>query len=70
MKKNVCGPDKAIRYIGGITLILMYYTDIISKGIWGTTTLVAGLYLILSGFFGYCIFNALFGFDTCRLRKP
>lgn len=65
MKKNVCGVERTIRILLGITLPILYFAKV-AQGAWGIVTLVIGLILLITGFVKFCPLNSLLGINTCK----
>lgn len=68
MTKNVGGADKIIRYVAGVVLIAMFFLKI-TTGTIGVIALVVGIYLLVTGFIGWCPINKIFGLDTRHIEK-
>ncbi|MES2587906.1 MAG: DUF2892 domain-containing protein [Bacteroidota bacterium] len=68
MKKNMGLSDKVIRIILAVTVIALYFTEIIS----GTTAIIllvlAGVF-ILTSFISFCPLYLPFGISTRKRRK-
>lgn len=63
MKHNVGGIDRVARILVGLTLIGLTLAGQI--GVWGWI----GILPLVTGAFGFCPPYALFGINTCSLRK-
>lgn len=63
MKTNEGSIDRAVRIIAGIALIALAYTGTI--GMWG----YIGILPLLTGILGICPAYAIFGINTCPLKK-
>ena len=63
MTKNVGGIDRTLRIIVGLALIAGAATNTI--GMWGYLCVVP----LLTGLIGWCPPYAIFGFNTCSLKK-
>lgn len=63
MKHNVGGIDRVARIMVGLTLIGLTLAGQI--GVWGWI----GILPLVTGAFGFCPPYALFGINTCSLRK-
>ncbi len=63
MKANEGSIDRALRIIAGIALIALAYTGTI--GMWG----YIGIVPLLTGILGTCPAYAIFGINTCPLKK-
>lgn len=55
--------DRAVRVIAGLALIALAVTGTI--GVWGYIGVVA----LLTGVFGFCPAYAIFGMNTCGIKK-
>jgi hypothetical protein len=64
MTKNVGGIDRILRIFIGLALIAAAATSTI--GLWG----YIGVVPLLTGLIGWCPPYALFGFNTCSMKKP
>ena len=65
MKANVGGIDKALRIIGGIVLLALFF---VLEGHARWLGLI-GLVPLLTAFIGWCPAYALFGVNTCPVRQ-
>ena len=63
MTKNVGGIDRTLRILIGLALIAGAATNTI--GMWG----YLGVVPLLTGLIGWCPAYAIFGFNTCSLKK-
>jgi hypothetical protein len=63
MNKNVGGIDRTLRIVIGLALISAAATSTI--GLWG----YIGVLPLITGLFGWCPPYAIFGFNTCALKK-
>lgn len=63
MAKNVGGIDRTLRIVIGLALIAVAATSTI--GLWG----YLGIVPLLTGLMGWCPPYAMFGFNTCSLKK-
>ena len=63
MTKNVGGIDRTLRILIGLALISGAATNTI--GMWG----YLGVVPLLTGLIGWCPPYAIFGFNTCSLKK-
>ena len=63
MTKNVGGIDRTLRILIGLALIAGAATNTI--GMWG----YLGVVPLLTGLIGWCTPYAIFGFNTCSLKK-
>lgn len=63
MKCNSGTVDRAIRVIAGLILIALAATGTI--GVWG----YIGVVPLLTGAIGFCPAYAIFGMNTCGLKK-
>ncbi len=68
MKKNVGKADTIIRIILAVVLGVLYFTHAIT-GIWGIVLLVVAVILLLTSFVSFCPLYAIFGINTCPLKK-
>ena len=63
MTKNVGGIDRTLRILIGLALIAGAANNTI--GMWG----YLGVVPLLTGLIGWCPPYAIFGFNTCSLKK-
>jgi hypothetical protein len=63
MKSNVGGIDRIARIVLGLVLIGLTLTGNI--GVWGWL----GVVLLATGAIGWCPPYAIFGFNTCAMKK-
>ena len=67
MKRNTGNIDRAIRAILGLILIALAATGTV--GVWGWIGIVIGIVLLLTAIFGFCPAYAIFGMNTCEMKK-
>ena len=67
MKRNTGNIDRAIRAILGLVLIALAATGTV--GMWGWIGIVIGIVLLLTAIFGFCPAYAIFGMNTCPMKK-
>ena len=63
MTKNVGGIDRTLRIVIGLALIAAAATGTV--GLWG----YIGLVPLATGLMGWCPPYAIFGFNTCSVKK-
>lgn len=63
MKLNVGGIDRIVRIVAGLVLIGLTLTGNI--GVWGWV----GVVPLATGAIGWCPPYAIFGFNTCAMKK-
>ncbi len=63
MTKNVGGIDRILRIVIGVALIAAAATGTV--GVWG----YLGLVPLATGLMGWCPPYAMFGFNTCSVKK-
>jgi hypothetical protein len=63
MKLNVGGTDRIVRIVAGLALIGLTVTGNI--GMWGWL----GVVPLATGAIGWCPPYAIFGFNTCSMKK-
>jgi membrane protein implicated in regulation of membrane protease activity len=63
MKSNVGGIDRMLRIVLGLVLIGLAATGTV--GVWGWL----GVVLLATGAIGWCPPYAIFGFNTCSVKK-
>ncbi|HEX5389151.1 MULTISPECIES: YgaP family membrane protein [Hydrogenophaga] len=63
MTKNVGGIDRTLRIVIGLALIAAAATGTV--GLWG----YIGLVPLATGLMGWCPPYAMFGFNTCSVKK-
>jgi O-antigen ligase len=67
MKSNTGNIDRAIRAILGLILIALAATGTV--GVWGWIGIVIGIVLLLTAIFSFCPAYAIFGMNTCPMKK-
>jgi uncharacterized membrane protein len=69
MRANVCGPERRVRGIVGVLLIIVGFIVAQTAG-WIIG--IIGLVLLLTAMLSYCPINAIFGRNSCRafIRDP
>jgi hypothetical protein len=67
MKRNTGNIDRAIRAILGLILIALAATGTV--GVWGWIGIVIGIVLLLTAIFSFCPAYAIFGMNTCPMKK-
>jgi len=67
MKRNTGDIDRAIRAILGLVLIALAATGTV--GVWGWIGIVIGIVLLLTAIFSFCPAYAIFGMNTCPMKK-
>jgi len=67
MKRNTGNIDRAIRAILGLVLIALAATGTV--GVWGWIGIVIGIVLLLTAIFSFCPAYAIFGMNTCEMKK-
>jgi hypothetical protein len=65
-KLNVGRHDRSIRVVVGILLLTLAVFSL--SGAWATIAGVMGLFLMGTGFFGFCPIYRLLGTSTCPVR--
>ncbi|MCB0456408.1 MAG: DUF2892 domain-containing protein [Flavobacteriaceae bacterium] len=68
LKKNMGTWDRAIRFVIAITILILYFTNIIS----GTLAVVLLLFAVatsFTGITGYCPLYPIFGWNTCKIKE-
>ena len=63
MKANVGGIDRILRIVAGLVLIGLAATGTV--GVWGWI----GVVPLATGAIGWCPPYAIFGFNTCAMKK-
>ncbi len=63
MSKNVGGIDRTLRIVIGLALIAAAATGTV--GLWG----YVGVLPLLTGLIGWCPPYAIFGWNTCSMKK-
>ncbi|SPJ17069.1 conserved hypothetical protein [Burkholderiales bacterium] len=71
MKVNVGTPERVVRIIAGIVLIALAVLGTVGPWLYtGIVLLVIGIVLLLTGLVRWCPAWALFGVNTCAVKKP
>ncbi len=69
MKKNISQPDKIIRVVVAVLLVIIYLTLPLSKPLGIILLAVAGI-LILTVFMNFCPIYFLLHISTCKKNGP
>ncbi len=71
MKANVGTPERLVRIIVGIALIALAVLGTVGPWLYtGIILLVIGIVLLVTGLVSWCPAWAVFGVNTCSLKKP
>jgi hypothetical protein len=68
MKRNVGPVDRWIRFLIGIVLATLFFTQTVT-GFAGYIIAFLACSIPLSGLIGYCPFYTLFGVSTCKIKQ-
>jgi len=68
MKRNIGKPDRIIRLIIALLIVILYLTNVIS-GTTGIILLVFAGILLITSITGFCGLYTLFGINTCKTRE-
>lgn len=68
MKKNMGIADRIIRLLVAAVFVYLYYSGIVA-GTGGIILLVIGIVFLLTSLVGLCPLYALFGINSCQIRK-
>jgi Protein of unknown function (DUF2892) len=68
MKKNMGSADKIIRLIIAAVIAFLYYNQTIG-GTLGLVLLIFAGVFVLTSFISFCPLYAIFGFNTCPIKK-
>lgn len=68
MKKNMGNVDRFIRITLAVIVAVLFYTNVIN-GTLGIVLLVLAGVFVLTSFVGFCPLYALFGLNTCPIKK-
>jgi len=68
MKKNMGSADKIIRLIIAAVIAFLYYNQTISGTLGLVLLIFAGIF-VLTSFISFCPLYAVFGFNTCPIKK-
>ena len=63
MKINMSKPDRIIRFLVGVVLAILYFTNVIS-GTLGTVFLIVAAVMLFTSTGGFCPLYALLGVST------
>jgi hypothetical protein len=66
MKKNESSLDRVLRVIGGLALLILYFTQVVSDGL-GIAFVVIGALLLVTGIVGFCPLYALLKTRTNKI---
>ena len=68
MKKNMGNADRIIRLLVVITIVALYYFDVVEGTLANVLLALAGIFLITS-LIGFCPAYSALGIKTCSFRK-
>ena len=68
MKKNVGNLDKVVRIILAAVIAVLYFNNVIS-GTSGLVLMVLAAIFLLTSLIGFCPLYAIFGLNTCPVKK-
>ena len=68
MKQNVGATDKIIRILLAIVFAALYFTNVVT-GTLGIVLLVVAVVFAATALVGFCPLYALFGLNTCPVKK-
>ncbi|WP_350284375.1 DUF2892 domain-containing protein [uncultured Croceitalea sp.] len=68
MKKNMGGMDRIIRFIVALTVIALYYFNILNGTLAYVLLALSGIF-ILTSFVSFCPLYSLFGLNTCKIKN-
>ena len=68
MKKNMGNVDRFIRITLAVIVAILFYSNVIN-GTLGIVLLVLASVFVLTSFVGFCPLYALFGLNTCPIKK-
>jgi hypothetical protein len=68
MKQNVGATDKIIRILLAIVFAALYFTNVVT-GTFGIVLLVLAVVFAATALVGFCPLYALFGLNTCPVKK-
>ena len=70
MSTNMGGLDRSLRAIVGLVLLYAAYTGMLSNATWAMWLVYAvGALLLATAAIGWCPPYALFGWNTCNVKK-
>ncbi len=67
MKKNIGSVDKVIRILIAITIVILFFTNVISGTLGIILLILAGMFLITS-LIGFCGLYTILGISTCKIK--
>jgi hypothetical protein len=68
MKKNMGNADRMIRLLIVISIVALYYFNVIEGTLANVLLALAGIFLVTS-LLGYCPSYSAFGIKTCSFKK-
>jgi hypothetical protein len=68
MKKNMGSADQGIRLLLAATLVVLYFSGVIS-GTFGLIALVVAAVFTVTTLAGYCPLYSLIGVKTCKVKE-
>lgn len=69
MKKNMSDLDKGLRLLVASIFAIAYFLEFVS-GAFAIVILVLSIVFAATSFIGFCPLYTLFGFSTCKAKKP
>lgn len=67
MKKNVGNADKLVRILIAITIVILYYTNVI-EGMLAIILMAVGIVLLVTVLINFCPLYTIFGIKTCKIQ--
>jgi len=68
MKKNMSSADKIIRLIISVSMVALYFTNVV-EGTVGVILLVLSGVFTLTSLISFCPLYTIFGISTCSVKK-
>ncbi|MDT0605931.1 YgaP family membrane protein [Croceitalea rosinachiae] len=68
MKKNMGGVDRIIRFVIALSIITLYYFQVIEGTLAYALLALSGIF-ILTSFISICPLYRIFGLNTCKVKN-
>lgn len=68
MKKNMGSADRIVRILIALLAAYLYYAGIVT-GTLGVVLIVVAVVFVLTSLVSFCPLYAIFGINTCRVKK-
>lgn len=69
MKRNMGRIDKIVRFTIAVIIALLVYYEVV-QGMLSYVLLAVAAVFVLTSLTGFCPLYGLFGFNSCKIKKP